>query len=118
MHDDHTPEPGDAPYHTREPHNRLTRIGAAGIEAIQAHPEALPGDMVIVCMDDDDSGALGIAGFEERGDGGERVVVNLLVHLRAMLALADLELAGILLSDGSVVALPDVNGGFTHVTGG
>lgn len=62
------------------PHNRLTRMCNAAIEAYEAHPEHRDGDKCIVFLDDGHRGGLVMHGYDDDADA----IADLLVHLRAI----------------------------------
>ena len=66
-----------------EPHDRLTRIGDAMLDALSAHPEYLTGDKALVLLDHDHEGAVAGHGYEDDNE----VITNLIRHLQAMLEL-------------------------------
>jgi len=66
-----------------EPHDRLTRIGARLIDAFDADPEKIEGDMMVICLDSEVErrGGTAVHGYEDTS----KAIGNLFVHLLAML---------------------------------
>lgn len=64
-----------------QPHDRLTGLAGAAIEAIEAHPD-YRSDRAIVLLFDDTSGkgGVGLHGYEDT----TVAIVDLLVHLQAI----------------------------------
>lgn len=62
------------------PHDRLTRMCNAAIDAFEAHPEHRDGDRCIVFLDDGQRGGIVLHGYEEDTDA----MTDLLMHLRAI----------------------------------
>lgn len=71
-----------------EPHNRQTRLADAALDALKEHPD-YEEERLIVFLDGEKTGAIGIAGYEDELEP----LVNLFMHLRAMFAAQGKELA-------------------------
>lgn len=70
------------PRHTREPHDRLTRICDQMTKTFDMHPEHRSTDKCIVFLGDDAMGGLVIHGYNDENEA----MVDLLMHLRAIFA--------------------------------
>jgi hypothetical protein len=70
------------------PHNRQTRLADAALDVLKEHPE-YKGEKVIVFLDGEKTGAIGISGYEDELEP----MVNLFMHLRAMFAAQGKELS-------------------------
>lgn len=62
------------------PHDRLTRMCDAAIQAFEGHPEYRDGDKCIVFLNDGKRGGLVLHGYDDDADA----VADLLLHLRAI----------------------------------
>jgi hypothetical protein len=71
------------PEHTGEPHDRQTRIAARLIDASEADPELAAGERIVVLVSDDETGGLGLRGYD--GDDPTAAVVDILGHARAIM---------------------------------
>jgi hypothetical protein len=65
---------------TTEPHDRLTRMCDAAINAFEAHAEHREGDKCIVFLDDGKRGGLVLHGYKSDSEA----IADLLMHLRAI----------------------------------
>jgi hypothetical protein len=63
-----------------EPHDRLTRMCDAAIQAFEAHPEHRDGDKAIVFLDDGGRGGIVLHGYDSDVDA----MADLLMHLKAL----------------------------------
>lgn len=63
-----------------QPHDRLTRLCAAMMSALEADPEYRDGDKAIIMLDDGVKGGLVLSGY----DNDTQAMVDLLCHLRAI----------------------------------
>jgi hypothetical protein len=78
------------PRHTDgEPHDRLTRIADAVLDAVRAHPEYRDGDRAIVLLDDGHNGGIGLGGYDEPLDA----LADVLTHAKALGAVRGLSVA-------------------------
>lgn len=66
---------------SHEPSDRLTRITDRAGNFIGNDPEFEEGDKVIIFMDDDKFGGIGIFGYDDQNEA----LADLFLHLRAML---------------------------------
>jgi hypothetical protein len=70
-----------------EPHNRQTRLADAALDVLKEHPD-YEGEQLIVFLDGEKTGAIGIAGYDDELEP----LVNLFMHLRSMFAAQGKEL--------------------------
>jgi hypothetical protein len=71
-----------------EPHDRLTRLAAAVVTAIEDHPEARDDDQVIVMLNNGPEHGLAMAGYEHFTEGSAAMIR----HLQAVFAAEGKEL--------------------------
>jgi len=70
------------------PHNRITRLANVALDAVQ-RDEGYDGEKVIVFLDGQDMGGIGMSGY----DDDTEAMVNLFMHLRAIFAANGKELS-------------------------
>jgi hypothetical protein len=83
------------------PHDRLTRIGDAMTVAFDAHIEHREGDRCIVFLQDGHMGGIAIHGYED----DTIALVDLLLHIKAMLAVNNKHLEIGFMNDDGVTFL-------------
>lgn len=63
-----------------EPHDRLTRLSDAAVQAIEVHDEYREGDKAIIFLDDGTRGGIVLHGYDDDTDA----MADLIIHLKAI----------------------------------
>lgn len=66
-----------------EPHDRLTKLAAVALDAIEAHPDHAVGDRVIVLLDSGRAGGVGLGGYDDEDEALGELLAHAVTFGRA-----------------------------------